>query len=154
MIIGLFVGARILFWWAATPGEWTDDAVGSPVAYASLLLRGIHRSPLDLLVSVLMLAGIVVALVDPVWRYAGSLRGRRSDPSESLGARIRCLVMQVIAGAVVLAIQAGVLAIVGDTVENATVNLLRLTLSPWSSARSRCSSRSSCCRRSRCGWRS
>ena len=48
VIIGLFVGARILFWWAATPGEWTDDAVGSPVAYASLLLRGIHRSPLDL----------------------------------------------------------------------------------------------------------
>jgi signal transduction histidine kinase len=135
LIVGLFVGARILFWWAATPGEWTDEAVGSPVAYASLLLRGIHRSPLDLLVSVLMLAGIVIALVDPVWRYAGSLRGRRRDPTESLGARIRCLAAQLIAGVLVLLLQAGVLAIIGDTVENATVNLLRLTISPWSSAR-------------------
>ena len=41
----------------------------------------------------------------------------------------------MIAGVFVLLMQAGVLAIVGDTVENSTVNLLRLTLSPWSSAR-------------------
>jgi HAMP domain-containing protein len=134
-IIGLFAIARILFWWAATPGEWTDDAVGSPVAYASLLLRGIHRSPLDLLVSVLMLAGIVMVLVDPVWRYAGSLRSRRRDPMESLGARLVGFATQVVAGAIVLLLQAGVLSVIGDTVENSSVNLLRLTISPWSSAR-------------------
>jgi signal transduction histidine kinase len=135
LIVALIVGARVLLWWAAAPGEGSGVTAASPFAFSSLLLRGIHRSPLDLLITVLMIAGIVVTAIDPVRRYACSLRARRRDPTASVGAFAHCLVVQLAAGTVVLAIQLGVLAIVGDTVENTTVNLLRLTLQPWNSAR-------------------
>jgi signal transduction histidine kinase len=135
MIFALVIGARALWWWASAPDGWADDGLGSASAYASVLLRGIHRSPLDLLLSVLAFAALVIACISPLRWYAARTRGTRLDPSESAGMRLRCLLMQLLAGAIVLALQLGAFSLIGDTVKNANVHLLRLTLLPWNSAR-------------------
>lgn len=134
-IVALIAGARVLFWWASTPGAWVDDALWSSAGYASVLLRGVHRSPLDLLLSVIAFAAIVICCVSPLRWYACRMRARRRDPSASAGDRLRCLATQLVAGVIVLALQLGALVIIGDTVENTSVHMLRLTLLPWNTAR-------------------
>jgi signal transduction histidine kinase len=134
-IIGLILIARVIFWWASTPLEWTGAiAARSPGVYVSALLHQIHRSPLDLLLSVLAFTGIVLVLVDPVRRYACQRRGSRRR-MDSAGALLYALALHLLAGVVLLALELVVLLIVGDTVENANVHLLRLTLFPWNSGR-------------------
>jgi signal transduction histidine kinase len=135
-IIGLILVARAVFWWASTPLEWTGAlAARSPGVYVSALLHNIHRSPLDLLLSVLAFTGIVLVLIDPVRRYACQRRGSRRRLSESAGALLWALAVHLFAGVLLLALELGVLLVIGDTVENASVNLLRLTLLPWNSGR-------------------
>jgi signal transduction histidine kinase len=136
IIIGLILVARVAFWWASTPLEWSGAiAARSPGVYVSALLHEIHRSPLDLLLSVLALTGIVLVLVDPVRRYACQRRGSRRRLSDSAGALLYALGVHLFTGVILLALELGVLLIVGDTVENANVHLLRLTLLPWNSGR-------------------
>jgi signal transduction histidine kinase len=135
IIIGLILIARVIFWWASTPLDWTGAiAARSPGVYVSALLHEIHRSPLDLLLSVLAFTGIVLVLVDPVRRYTLQRRGTRRR-MDSAGTLLYALGLHLLAGVVLLALELIVLLIVGDTVENANVHLLRLTLFPWNSGR-------------------
>ncbi len=136
IIIALILAGRVVFWWAATPQDWMGTiAARSGAVYVSSLLHGIHRTPLDLLMSMLALTGIVVVLVDPVRRYACAMRGARQSISRSAATLVIALGVQLLAGLVLLGLELGVLLIVGDTVENTNIHLLRLTLFPWNSGR-------------------
>jgi len=136
VIIALILAARAVFWWASTPQDWAGAvAARSPAVYVSALLHGIHRTPLDLLMSVLAFTGIVLVLVDPVRRYTCQRRGSRRPITASAGLLMSALSAQLLAGVVLLALELGVLLVIGDTVENANVPLLRLTLFPWNTGR-------------------
>jgi nitrogen fixation/metabolism regulation signal transduction histidine kinase len=126
--------ARVLFWYAAPPDVTAEDSVRSSLLYASHLLPRLHRSPLDLLLSGLAAFAIVVSLLDPLRAFVLARRGRRRAVPGA-GETLRALALQLAAGVAVLLLEIAVLACVDDTAQNASINLLRLTLLPWESPR-------------------
>jgi signal transduction histidine kinase len=133
--LALIAGARVLFWIATPPHMASTEAVHSGLAYASVLLRGLHRSPLDLLLSALTAAAMVVVLVAPIRAAILSVRGRRATFPGGFSASIAPWLVQLAAGAAVWGLELGVLALVRDTTENASADLLRLAVLPWNPPR-------------------
>jgi len=135
LIASLTLAARALFWIASLPHDWEQETFRSPAAYASALLGRVHRSPIDLLLTACLLVALSLLMVDPVRRLTASMRSRRTWAGASMLTLARCVAIQLAAGLAVLGIELGALFVIGDTVENASVDLLRLTLLPWNSAR-------------------
>jgi signal transduction histidine kinase len=126
---------RALLWWAVPPDTLATASVRSWAVYASSLLPGLHRSPLDLMVTGLTLLAAVLVLVGPVRASILAWRGRRRSFPGEAGESAQAVAAQLIAGVGLVALQVGVLAIVKDTAENTSVDLLRLTVLPWEPAR-------------------
>jgi signal transduction histidine kinase len=135
VVIGLLALARTLFWYATPPDVTNDDSVRSSLLYASHMLPRLHRSPLDLLFTGLALFAVMLVLVDPLRAFVNARRGRRRPFPSMAGETVRALASQLVAGVAVLALEVGVLACVDDTAQNASINLLRLTILPWETPR-------------------
>ncbi|HEY8551383.1 MAG TPA: ATP-binding protein [Vicinamibacterales bacterium] len=126
----LIAAARVLLWQATPPAAWATDTVRSWFVYSSKLLPHLHRSPIDLLVSGLLLGAAVLALIEPL-RALVLARRRRRTPSSARPARLAAVSWQLAAGLVVLGLELLLLVLVQDTAANSDINLLRLAVLPW-----------------------
>jgi signal transduction histidine kinase len=132
--IGAVVVARLLFWVALVPAEGGSDLV-SPRAYSSGLLGWLHRTPLDLLVSAVLLLAILAISVDAVRREVLSRRGARVAPDATRATLRRFLLWQLAGGVVAAAVLVGLARLVSDSVVHTTADLLDLSLGFHGAAR-------------------
>jgi signal transduction histidine kinase len=127
----LLACVRGILWWAVPPDTLATTSVRSWAVYASALLPRVHRSPLDLMVTGLWMVAIVLVLIGPARASILAWRGRRRPFPDGALASASALAVQLLAGVAIVALQVGVLAVVSDTAENTSVDLLRLTVMPW-----------------------
>ena len=124
-------GGRAWLWLASTPRLF-DLSLLSPDAFHSVRWGWLTRTPVDLLLTAVLAAALVVLLADAANRRRWTARtGRRGGP---LGPYVR--VMWLAAGVTLVAVLlAGQHVIVRDTVAGATVDLLHTALQPFDTAR-------------------
>ena len=122
-LVAVLLLARVLFWLAIPPS--TSTTFG-PVL----------RSPVDFLLTGLLLVALVALAVHAIGRWLlASRRARRAYDRDTRASRLFVL-HQLVAGAVVaLVLVAYEQFLLADTVERSTVDVLHLALQPWNSAR-------------------
>jgi signal transduction histidine kinase len=130
LVSGILVTRGLLLW--EPIGSWASWPVATGVAYASSAVPRLMASPLDALLSALALAGLSgVALMAAERRR----RTRRRLTIDRSTARIGSALAGLIAGAMAAALMAADAWLIADTVSNATVDVLHLSLSPLSPPR-------------------
>ncbi|HEV8316764.1 MAG TPA: HAMP domain-containing sensor histidine kinase [Vicinamibacterales bacterium] len=119
---------------AASPADWSEDAVFSAVAYASPSFRLLLTSPFDFLVTAAAAGSLVSLALFAVeaWRVSGWRHRRTLD---SAGRRAAYAALQLGVGVVVAALLIGDERFLGDTIGNTTLDLLHLSIHPWSTER-------------------
>ena len=122
-LVAVVLLARVLLWLAIPPSPSTTFG---PVL----------RSPVDLLLTGLLLVALVALAVHAIGRWLlASRRVRRAYDRDTRATRLFVL-HQLVAGAVVaLVLVAYEQFLLADTVERSTVDVLHLALQPWNSAR-------------------
>lgn len=121
--------ARVLLWFGLAPLQetmrgWAD------ATYTGDVLEWLHRTPVDLCVTALLLLAAVMLATDPLRRVRLSLRHVRRSPLGPPSRRVRFTGAQLLAG-VALAVLLGVLThLVQDTVNHTELDLLMLALLP------------------------
>ena len=121
---------RAWLWLASTP-ELFNLSLLSPETFSSVRWPWLTRTPVDLLLTAVLAAVLVVLLADTAnrrrWSARGGRHGGRHGPVDVLW-----LVASVMLVALLLA---GQQVVVRDTVAGATVDLLHTALPPFDSAR-------------------
>ena len=129
LALSAFVG-RAWLWLASTPGLF-EQSLLSPDAFHSIRWASLTRTPLDLLLTVVLGAALVVLLADSTSRGRRTTRtGSRHDSSASFG-----VMWHAAAVALVAFLLAGQHLVLRDTVAGASVDLLHTALQPFDSAR-------------------
>ena len=122
---------RLWLWLASTPGLF-DLSLLSPDAYRSIRWPWLIRTPVDLLLTAVLVAVLVVLLADTANRRRWTARtGRRGRPSGPAGV----VVWQIAASTLVALLLAGQRLLLRDTVAGAGVDLLHTALQPFDTAR-------------------
>ena len=122
---------RAWLWLASTPRLF-DLSLLSPDAYRSVRWPWLTRTPVDLLLTAVLAAGLVVLLAETANRRRWTARtGRRGGPSGPTGDVIR----QIAAATLVALLLAGQHLVLRDTVAGAAVDLLHTALQPFDTAR-------------------
>ena len=122
-LVSVLLLARVLLWLAIPPSPSTTFG---PVL----------RSPIDLLLTGLLLVALVALAVHAIGRWQlASRRARRAYDRDTRAIRLFVL-HQLVAGAVVaLVLVAYEQFLLAETVERSTVDVLHSALQPWNSAR-------------------
>ncbi|MDA1183089.1 MAG: HAMP domain-containing sensor histidine kinase [Acidobacteria bacterium] len=133
-LVAMAVAVIRLLLGLAQPAEWLDVPTFSGSEYSSSLLNPLLTSPFDFLATALAVGALVALLLYACesWRLRYRQRRARVDSVRSL---ISFAARQLAAGAGVAAIVWGHQRLVGDTVANATLDLLHFSLHPWSASR-------------------
>lgn len=133
LIAAIVVGARLLLR-VASLADWVESPLFSSFTYASARIRPLLTSPFDFLVTAIA-AGAVIALglfAVEAWRIA--LRRRQVVPGRSGRLAVYVLV-QLAAGILVAVLLVGYERFLRDTIANTTLDLLHLSVHPFSAAR-------------------
>ena len=132
VLLALFASAgRAWLWLASTPGLF-ELSLLSPDAYRSVRWGWLTRTPVDLLLTAVLVAILVVLLADTANRIRWTARiGRRGGPSGPGGLGT----WQIATVALIPLLLAGQHLVVRDTVAGATVDLLHTALQPFDTAR-------------------
>jgi signal transduction histidine kinase len=121
---------RAWLWLASTPGL-IEQSLLSPDVFRSIRWGWLIRTPLDLLLTVVLFAVLVVLLADAITRRRQTTRtGSRNDQSGPVW-----VIWQAAAVALVAVLLAGQHLVLRDTVAGAAVDLLHTALLPFDSAR-------------------
>ena len=122
---------RAWLWLASTP-ELFELSLLSPDAYRSVRWPWLIRTPVDLLLTAVLAAVLVVLLADSAHRRRWSARtGRRGGPDSPT----RVMIWQITAATLVALLLAGQHLVLRDTVAGAAVDLLHTALQPFDTAR-------------------
>ena len=121
-LVAVMLLARVLLWLAIPPSTTT--------------LGPVLRSPVDLLLTGLLLVALVALAVHALGRWLlASRRARRAYDRDTRATRL-FVFHQLVAGAVVgFVLVAYEQFLLADTVERSTVDVLHSALQPWNSAR-------------------
>ena len=104
-----------------------------PTTYRSAWFAGILRHPVDLLLGGLLLLGLVVVATYAIERTRlGGYAGRQPLPR---GPTRSFVLTQLSGGVLATAGLWGLARLIGDTFQNASVDLLHTSLQPWDSGR-------------------
>jgi signal transduction histidine kinase len=128
LVLALIVGARALLWLAPvrawTPQVFHTETLGTA-------LRALLRSPLDFLLTLLLLAALVMLGFEFAERLRHLVRHRHAAPA---GARNWGLfaVSQLAAGAAVALLLVGYEVVLGNAISATSVDALHFSLHPWS----------------------
>ena len=132
-IIALLIVIARLLLSAASPADWSRALVFSG-GYASSLFIPLLKSPFDFLMTAGAAAAVVALLFAAVeaarahvWRHRRSVSGARD--------RVVFLLEQVAAGLAVALVLLAHRSLLRDTVTNTSLDLLHLSLHPWSTPR-------------------
>jgi signal transduction histidine kinase len=133
LILACIVAARLTLFRAAL-ADWSDALVFSSTAYESALLGSLLSSPFDFLLTAGAAVAIVVLLLFGVeaWRVRA---WRRRQSASGFPNQATYVLTQLICGVIVGAVLIGHEALLRDTVSHPTLDLLHLSLNPWSSTR-------------------
>jgi hypothetical protein len=133
-VIALLIAVARLLLSAASPADWSRAGIFSSVPYASTLLNPLFKSPFDLLLTAGTGAALVALLLSAiegarahVWRYRRSAAGLRH--------RAAFLAEQVAAGVIAAIVLLAHQWFLRDTVTQTTLDLLHLSLHPWTATR-------------------
>ena len=133
-LIALAIMVARLLLSAASPADWSRAGIFSSVPYASTLLNPLFKSPFDLLLSAGTAAALVALLLSAiegarahVWRHRRSVTG--------LPHRAAFLAEQVAAGIIAAVVLLAHQWFLRDTVTQTTLDLLHLSLHPWTATR-------------------
>ena len=122
---------RAWLWLASTPRLF-ELSLLSPDAYRSVRWPWLTRTPVDLLLTAVLAAVLVVLLADTANRRRWTARTRRrGGPSGPTGAAL----WQIAAATLVALLLAGQHLVLRDTVAGAAVDLLHTALQPFDTAR-------------------
>jgi signal transduction histidine kinase len=133
VIIACIIAIRFMFFLAA-PADWSDALIFSGTVYASALLGSLLSSPFDFLLTAGAAVAIVVLLLYAVEAWRVYTWRRRQSPAGA--ARVTTYALtQLLCGVLVAVVLLGHQALLQDTVSNTTLDLLQLSLNPWSPAR-------------------
>jgi signal transduction histidine kinase len=124
----ILVVARWSFW-IVTPRGGDTLPVFSADAYSSALLGPLLASPIDLLLTGLLAAGLVALLVDALERRRLARRGARRRSTLAL------VLLQVAVTTCGVSALVGLARLVDDTLTNSRVDVLRFSMRPWDAAR-------------------
>ena len=116
-------------WLASTPGLF-ELSLLSPDAFRSVRWPWLVRTPIDLLLTAVLAAVLVVLLADTANRRRWTARGRRHEPAGLVG-----VLWQGAAVTFVALLLAGQHLVLRDTVAGATGDLLHTALQPFDTAR-------------------
>jgi signal transduction histidine kinase len=128
---GTIVVGRILLR-LASPADWSDAEIFSGAAYASPLLGSFLTSPFDFLLDALALGGVVAIAGFAIEEWRLNRWTRRRPVETNLLAFLLTQLMGGVGVAIVLSVHEVLLR---DTISHATLDLLHLSLHPWSNAR-------------------
>jgi len=118
---------------AASPADWSRALVFSG-GYASSILIPLLKSPFDFMMTAGTAAAVVVLLLAAVEAARAHLWRRRRSVS-GIGNRSVFLIEQLTAGVGVALVLLAHRALLRDTVTNTSLDLLHLSLHPWSTPR-------------------
>ncbi|MEE8129513.1 MAG: ATP-binding protein, partial [Vicinamibacterales bacterium] len=122
---------RVWLWLASTPGLF-ELSLLSPDAYQSVRWPWLTRTPLDLLLTAMLVAVLVVLLADTINRRRWS---GRADRGGGLPGPTGVVLWQIAAITLVAVLLAGQHLVLRDTVAGASVDLLHTALQPFDTAR-------------------
>ena len=131
IILALVVAARVLLWFAPT-GQWTDQ-----VFHTAALGRGLRtllRTPVDFLLTLAAIAGVVVLAFDLVERLRRTIR-HRLPPPESRSEWALFAAAQIAAGVCVALLLVGYEVLLGNAISATSVDALHFSLHPLAGAR-------------------
>ena len=128
----LIVIARLILS-AASPADWSRALVFSG-GYASSLFIPLLKSPFDFMMTAGAAAAVVALLIAAVEAARAHVWRHRRSVS-SAGDRAVFLLEQVVAGVGVALVLLAHRALLRDTVTNTSLDLLHLSLHPWSTPR-------------------
>ena len=142
---GLVIASRLILSFASF-ADWTDARIFSSATYASYLfdresasraIALINRqviSPFDFLMTALAVAALASLWIPAVeqWRLR-SRRGRLT--ADSPGRYLRYIVVQVLAGSLLALVLVAYRALLSNTIENTTLDLVHFSLQPWDPSR-------------------
>jgi signal transduction histidine kinase len=131
LVAGAIVIGRLLLRWAS-PADWSDADVFSGAAYASPLFGSFLTSPFDFLADALAVAGLVAVACLAV-EACRQYRWIHRRPVES--HIVLFIVMQLAGGAGLALLLIAHQALIRDTIDHATLDLLHFSLHPWDNAR-------------------
>ena len=131
VLLALIASAgRAWLWLASTPGLF-ELSLLSPNAFRSIRWPWLIRTPVDLLLTAVLAAVLVVLLADTTNRRRWTARTeRRNKPSGPVG-----VIWQAAAVTLVALLLAGQHLVLRDTVAGAAVDLLHTALQPFDTAR-------------------
>jgi signal transduction histidine kinase len=132
-VAGVVIATRLVLR-LASPADWLSSPLFSGEAYASSLLPSLLGSPFHFLSTALSAAALVALLSYAI--EASRVAYRRSRrPVHTPAALASYVACQLVAGAAVALILLAHRAFVQDTIDNATIDVLQLALSPFDAAR-------------------
>ena len=133
VVIALAVVTARLVLSAASPADWARAGIFSSVPYASTLLNPLFKSPFDLLLSTgtgAVLVTLLLAAAESarahVWRHRRSVAG---------SYRVAFLIEQLAAGVIAAVVLLAHQWFLRDTVTQTTLDLLHLSLHPFTATR-------------------
>jgi signal transduction histidine kinase len=118
----------------ASPADWSSASLFSGAAYASTLLRPFLTSAFDFLLTMLTAGAVVGMLLYAVeaWRVRRGRRRHSVAAPRQLGAFAAA---QLAAGGLLAIVLLAHTALLKDTIANATIDLLHMSLRPLNGAR-------------------
>ena len=122
---------RVWLWLASTPGLF-ELSLLSPDAYQSVRWPWLTRTPVDLLLTAMLVAVLVVLLADTINRRRWTTR---ADRGGGLPGPTGVVLWQVAAITLVAVLLAGQHLVLRDTVAGTSVDLLHTALQPFDTAR-------------------
>jgi signal transduction histidine kinase len=133
LIAGIVIASRLVLR-LASPADWSDNLLFAGAEYASPLLRPFLTSPFDFLLTAVAASSLVALLLYALeaWRLTLWHRRRRLTTT---GAILVFAGVQLAAGVLVSLLLHGYQAFLRDTVANTTIDLMHLSMHPWSTAR-------------------
>lgn len=131
VLFALIASAGRAWLWLASRPELFELSLLSPDAFRSVRWPWLTRTPVDLLLTAVLAAVLVVLLADTANRRRWTARtGRRNEPSGPVW-----VIWQVAAVTLVALLLAGQHLVLRDTVAGAAVDLLHIALQPFDTAR-------------------
>jgi signal transduction histidine kinase len=127
IVLALLLAARALLWLAPAPG-WTDpifhiETLGAP-------LHALLRSPVDLLLTMMLIAALVMMGFDLAERVR-HMRGHRHAAPATGRDWVWFAVSQISVGALVALMLVGYQVVLGDAISATSVDPLHFSLHPW-----------------------
>jgi signal transduction histidine kinase len=130
LVLALILGARALLWLAPVD-TWTPQVFHTETLGTAL--RALLRSPLDFLLTLLVLAALVMLGFDFAERIRHLVRHRHAAPAHGRDWALFA-VSQLAAGALVALLLVGYEVVLGNAISATSVDALHFSLHPWSYA--------------------